>query len=105
MKTIAIDYDNTFTANPTFWKRFLVTCCLDDINVIVVTNRTEDHPIPKETEFSTGPEVPDHVPIIYAGPRFKMYAALERGYHVDVWIDDMPGTVQSSPYLTDQDDL
>lgn len=49
--------------------------------------------------------IPGSIPIIYAGGKLKEAAARERGHEVDIWVDDMPGTVQDCKILNIEGEL
>lgn len=82
---IAIDYDNTFTAARGLWSVFAGNCRVHRIDLICVTRRSPSDPI-------NDPALT--CPIIYADSKLKREAAEAAGYHVDIWIDDEPGTIE-----------
>ncbi len=84
---IAIDYDFTYTADPALWYGFIMQAQGHGHTVIRVTGRTEP-PFPHEIQF------PKMVAIICAGDEEKAKAAIKAGYKVNIWIDDMPGTIE-----------
>jgi hypothetical protein len=85
--TISIDLDNTWTADPALWLQFYESCLVRGHQVVMVTNRQR---------YSSDMDrfhLPASLLIIYAGGKLKSEAAADLGISVDVWIDDMPGTV------------
>lgn len=82
---IALDYDRTFTADPAFWRDVVALGERHGHSFVCVTGRR--HP-PEAPE----PRIP--MPVICAGPELKRNAAARAGHAVDVWIDDMPGTIE-----------
>ena len=83
---VAIDYDNTYSADPeTFDKLIKVLQDAEHI-VICVTGRSDDGIMGEPVKQSIG----RLVPIVFAGDEWKAYAAKRRGYDVNVWFDDMP---------------
>lgn len=81
---IAVDYDNTYTADPAVWDEVIKLFLERGHTVICVTARPE----------LMGQPVLDSigklVPCLFAGAEWKREYALKRGYKVDVWMDDSP---------------
>ena len=94
MLTFAIDYDDTFSADPELWREFvkIATGRRFGHRGVLVTNRTED------MGNDVRAEVGDLMPIVFAGVFSKRSMAGLAGYSVDIWIDD-------SPELIDMDGL
>lgn len=86
--TIAIDYDFTFTALSTLFTKFIWDCLSCGHEVICVTGR--DKPPDRLREAP----LPAPVKVICAGDMPKREAAEKAGYKVNIWIDDMPGTIE-----------
>ncbi len=86
MLTIAIDFDDTFSADPDLWREFvsIATGRRFGHKCILVTNRTED------MGNDVRAEVGDLMPIVFAGVFSKRSMAARAGYAVDIWIDDTP---------------
>lgn len=93
---IAIDYDDTYTADPGLWSRFIGMSRERGHSVVCVTARTM---LP---DFTSEPPLPGYVPIVLAGGTLKRAAARDAGYKVDIWIDDRPemigGAAQELPF-------
>lgn len=92
--TISLDFDNTWTKDPDLWNGFIQSAESLGHKVICITNR----------EVWSGDMVRHSlpsIPILFAGRQFKRSYAEEQGIKVDIWIDDMPGTVEESRYLKD----
>lgn len=85
---IAIDYDNTYSADPESFNKVITIFKEAGHNVICVTAR-EDGVMGVPVCNSIG----KLVPVIFAGSISKREAAKKRGYNVDVWIDDMPAMI------------
>lgn len=81
--TIALDYDNTYTADPPMWDAFIGCAQGRGHTVIIATGRRENDP-------ATVPGVKT----IYCGHSLKEHACRAAGINVDIWIDDMPGMIQ-----------
>ena len=95
--TFAIDFDKTWTADPkAFW---MISEMLESRGheVIIATNRDKWAPDMKRHNIRCS------LPIIYCGGTFKEEACRKAGYKVDIWIDDMPGTIQRTAILADQE--
>lgn len=86
---IAIDYDDTFTQDPAFWRRFCMMAMGSGHHVILVTNRQGTRQDARELQRLRGCVRE----IIFAQEGPKRYAARVRGYDPHVWIDDNPSTV------------
>jgi hypothetical protein len=85
---VAIDFDHTISANEYAWLNVIDTMKQSGFQVIVVTYRKPDCD-PHELNF-----LKKHVyDILFTGQRNKKQFCLERGYEVDVWVDDEPITV------------
>jgi len=79
---IAIDYDDTYTADPRGWDAVIAYMSDRGHEFICVTGREETQP------------ADINLPIIYAPSSYKKKAAEKAGYSVDVWIDDLPGFIE-----------
>ena len=90
MLTIAIDYDDTFSADPSLWREFvkIATGRRYGHRCVLVTNRTED------MGNDVRAEVGDLMPIVFAGVFSKRSMAALVGYNVDIWIDDSPELIE-----------
>lgn len=102
---IALDYDGTYTRDPDLWDRFIADCQRHSHIVICVTQRPWAPDRQRERvpcsllRDEEGHITKDPIPVICAGDRFKLDAARDAGYHVSIWIDDMPGTVSQPASL------
>lgn len=85
---IAIDYDNTYSADPESFNKVIAVFKAAGHDVICVTGR-DDGVMGVPVRNSIG----KLVPIVFAGAVSKRIAAEKRGYIVDVWIDDMPAMI------------
>lgn len=100
--TIAIDLDNTWTADPLLWRSFYNTATGPaGYAVIMVTARRD--PIANDERLRY--MLPLDMPIIYTAGDFKEKHALAAGYKVDIWIDDAPGMIQECAILKVAPDL
>jgi hypothetical protein len=93
---IALDYDDTFTASPEFWKEVILLARKYGHKTQIVTMR---HPwldtIPEEAELLHDYECP----VVYCDGKAKRPVMLARGVPVNFWIDDRPETItHDSPY-------
>jgi hypothetical protein len=86
---VAIDYDNTYNLHSFLFDKIILLFQEAGHTVICITNRTSENK-KKEIVNSIGLLVP----VIFAGSDWKRDAALKNGYKVDVWIDDMPSSIE-----------
>ncbi len=96
---IAIDYDNTFSADPALFAIIISQIRARGHQAIIITNRCGvEGDVVKETvsqwTLAFGVEAPV---IIYTGAEYKQTAAFKAGYPVDIWIDDCPELIVA-PY-------
>lgn len=90
-KTIAIDFDHTWTADPSLWNLFHKFATERGHRIIMVTARQFGTISEAEAKRNS---LPKAMPIIYTGGKLKEEHAMRLGYKVDIWIDDMPGMIQ-----------
>lgn len=84
---ISIDYDETFTADPDFWRE------------VIRYGRKRGHEFICVTARSTPPGMDEPaIPceVICSPLQYKVISAMEKGHNVDVWIDDCPGMIMKS---------
>ena len=74
---IALDYDQTYTADPVLWDRFINAAQSQGHDVQIVTMRYPHEPIP-----DLG------LTVVYTGRQAK-----SRHFKADIWIDDSPGWI------------
>jgi hypothetical protein len=113
--TIAIDYDNTWTAIPTCARRGFIHSLFRFAKVICVTGRLESERDRKEIQSDLNYDLwfDRTIPVLFSGTRPKFLVAQEAGYDVDFWIDDQPGSIMPPEPLRidpivfdrDQDDI
>lgn len=87
--TIAIDYDDTFTADPLLFEYFMMESAGRGHKVICVTAR---HYTPENKEELKS-ELPKGTLIYFTGHRSKMEYMAEQGIIPNIWIDDQPKVV------------
>ena len=88
---IAIDYDFTYSEDPDAWDAMIASFRARGHTFVCVTGR---HCPPDPVRERQIP-----MPVICAPDGFKADAARKAGYKVDVWIDDMPGTIENPQIL------
>jgi hypothetical protein len=86
---IAIDYDGTYAAAPELWDQVIKLFQEAKHTVICVTGRSDEGVMGTPVKESIG----KLCPVIFAGGVWKNVAAENRGYKVNVWIDDMPSMI------------
>jgi hypothetical protein len=88
---ISIDFDGTWTRDPPAWRAFAKMLDRRGHTVIVTTNRYDVPFFSGQVRRAVGTSAVREV--IFAGAKPKRQAARERGYKVDVWVDDIPEMV------------
>jgi len=90
MKHIAIDFDETFTADPELWQNFIRDAHARGHRVYCVTCRRDT---PENREIVRIPDLPAyrHYFTSLAPKRWFME---QRGIQIDIWIDDQPECVR-----------
>lgn len=103
--TIAIDFDNTWTADCVLFRLFHVMTQAERSStpvhtVIIATSRHPDNsPITEEERERYC--LPHTISIVYCHGTYKQTACERAGYKVDIWIDDTPGMIQPCKVLED----
>lgn len=85
--TIAIDFDDTWTAHPEMWLEFAQAARRHGHHVFICTMRGACE---ENDEEIYGKGVPLDMQIVYAYGLTKVFACREKGIEVDIWIDDAP---------------
>lgn len=93
MPTIAVDFDDTITADPPTWRRVMCHFLNAGWQVIICTGRNDTEGNRADVEaFNRG-----MVPVVYAGPLTKREACRKAGYSkVHVWVDDCPAMIDGA---------
>lgn len=81
---LALDYDDTYTLDPTFWDGVIAFARMNNHSVIVATMRLEGD---EEVKAALADKVDR---IVYCSGKQKRQVVAEAGYYPSVWIDDMP---------------
>ncbi len=87
---IALDYDNTYTADPRLWSFFIVKAKALGHKIFIVTLRSEEEDRDDDTDFLN-----DYygVPFVWCNGVAKKQVVEKMGIKIDIWIDDMPDTI------------
>lgn len=88
---IAIDYDDTFTADPEAWSLVIATLQRRGHKVVCISARFEE-PGNRSEIMTAMPQGVD-VLLCYGWP--KRAFAKANGVDVDIWIDDLPEAIPS----------
>lgn len=92
---IGIDYDDTFTRDPDFFREMISLLHSRGHQAMIVTQRPADS---KNEDLEKN--IQGLVPIVYAGEKWKTQAVMEEtGQFVHVWMDDCPQCVCPAPPL------
>lgn len=87
--TIAIDFDDTFTADPKLWTEVIQKIQERGHRIICVSARRDV----LEHRQALQAVLPEKVPILLSYDVPKREFALKHGYDVDIWIEDTPEAV------------
>lgn len=82
---IALDFDETYTADPELWRAFVRLAHRNGHQVIIATMRYPHEGAEIESEVDGLINV-----IIYTGRKAKFDEVRRQGYTPDIWIDDSP---------------
>jgi hypothetical protein len=100
MLKIALDYDNTYTADKKLWNKFIDLVQLMDHEVLIVTMRS------KESDWNEELGVLDkdlNLNVIFCDGNPKRKFCEDLGIQIDIWIDDYPeGIHLGTQYTTEQ---
>lgn len=84
---IALDFDETFTADPALWATFIASAHQRGHTVICVTARRGKF---LEDRLEVCSALPDGVATYFAYDTPKRTFMAQQGIEVDIWIDDTP---------------
>lgn len=87
--TIAIDFDDTFTADVKMWSHVIQEFQRFGHTVVCVSARRDD--ISHRQELTRA--LPDGVQVLLSYDVPKRMYAKSKGVEVDIWIDDMPEAI------------
>lgn len=93
--TIAIDFDDTFTADPDAWRDVIRILRHSGHRVICVSARRDDFANRRELTEA----LPSGVDVLLAYDTPKRNFAASRGYDVNIWIDDKPECIPTTEDL------
>ncbi len=89
---IAIDFDNTLTADPKLWGNFIASAKTSGHRVICITARRDTDENREELQAYL-----EHwglaLPTFYTGLSSKIHWAKKNDIKIDIWIDDDPTTL------------
>lgn len=86
---IAIDFDDTFTADPVLWADFISQALLRGHRVYCVTARRDDEENLEQLQ-ETFATYDLSIPIVFCNMGSKLWTMEQRGVKVNIWIDDAP---------------
>lgn len=84
---IALDFDQTFTADEDLWRHFIESAQSRGHKVIVVTARRGKF---LDERSSVTDRLPDGVPVYFSYDVPKGQYMRQHGIDPDIWIDDTP---------------
>lgn len=85
----ALDFDDTFTADPELWAAWIVMAKRRGHKVYCVTAR-RDHEENRQEIFDLFDEWHVEIPVIFCNLGSKTWTMEQRGIKVNIWIDDAP---------------
>lgn len=89
--TISLDFDETYTRDPEMWRKFAHMAVSMGHEIVLITNRTPEQGAEVRAALRGVPVSA----VVFAGRAPKREAARRQGIRVDVWVDDLPHTVDS----------
>lgn len=92
---IALDYHNTYSADPKFWDTFIYMCWMRKIDVYCVTHHTGEKQNDKLLD-SIG-KILDKDHIIFTMGKAKEDYCKSIGLDIDIWIDNNPIHIIEDP--------
>lgn len=93
MLKIALDYDQTYTADKLLWNRFIKLAINMDHEIKFVTARFENADTYHNKDWRTNADIEADanqlgIDIVYCNHKPK-----QEVYNADIWIDDRPATI------------
>ena len=79
MKTIAVDYDDTYSEDPELFELFIQAAQARKHIVVMVTARGENKPVPVTS-----------CEVFYTNGALKAPFMKAQGLEIDIWVDDWP---------------
>lgn len=92
---IAIDWDNTYSADPKTFDSIIAMLIASDHEVIFVTGRSYKQAV----DSSAWPDLT----VVYTNGKYKRKTCEKLLLFVDIWIDDEPGMIEPGRILEWQD--
>ena len=92
---IALDYHNTYSADPKFWDTFIYMCWMRKFEVYCITHHTGEKQNEKIMD-SIG-KILDKDHIIFTMGKAKMDYVKSLGIEIDIWIDNNPIHIIQDP--------
>ena len=92
---IALDYHNTYSADPKFWDTFIYMCWMRKFEVYCITHHTGEKQNEKLMD-SIG-KILDSDHIIFTMGKAKMDYVKSLGIEIDIWIDNNPIHIIQDP--------
>ena len=91
MLLIAIDFDNTFSANVDMWRSIIGSCHYNKTaRFILVTGRNQSH---DNADLYRAIRYSGLTEVFFTSGAFKKQHLEKLGIHPDIWIDDSPGSI------------
>lgn len=95
---VALDFDDTYTADPATWQSIVATMLDSGWDVRFVTFRGVEG-MHFNVDIETAASVMG-IPVIYTGGKQKSKVCHEEGFFPTFWIDDMPHLIPTPVQLS-----
>lgn len=89
---IALDFDDTYTADPSLWDSFIVSAIDKGHSIWVVTARRDTIANRELIKLAMGGQF-RHVTLIFANLKSKLDHCDSIGLKIHIWIDDSPSAI------------
>jgi hypothetical protein len=96
---ISVDYDNTYTSDPSFWYSFIVDALAKGYNPMIVTYRDERYDMTEALSFLIEDDIPVYFTRGVAKKWWMHQFAKEEHKDIHIWIDDKPHTILNNSEL------
>jgi hypothetical protein len=95
---IAIDYDETYTADPALWYQFIQLAKAAGHRPFICTYRDDRYDVDETLQFL----IEDDVDVVFTrGVAKKWWCEQFTKYdHVDIWVDDKPNRIYENSSLS-----
>jgi hypothetical protein len=97
--TVALDYHDTYSADPKFWDTFIYMCWMRKWDVLCVTHATDKDEL--DDLYSSIGKVIGKKNVIETKGQAKLPYCEKHGIDIDIWIDNNPIHIIENPPKTE----